>query len=697
MSLKAKPAKVRIAPSGSGGPGNFLGSEFQIDCATLKSLYLIHRHLYEPLKPSSITIEPRFVHQDKVTRWDIRTDPPLTATEAKANLSKDDLLDFLQRVGEATGFEGRFELVYGRSKASLLSSVMRLGRLAVECGADHQKFDDLARLEEIRGLQTILEALEPRFREALAQMAFEDLSEGRLKRELGFVSRCLFPDQPDRLVEFISKRFREGAISRQKYEIVELVDLIEVSGMTLARPATVKLTELSVPVRSALAILQAATSGLPGEVVAAAAETTTEQLQEMLSGLDLVSIDDGVWRIRPFPYQVPAEDRVNLLCRGLEGLFDFLRSHETDNRTEAQLRNAVSLSQECLRARPELALPLFQATEHIVKNLGDRHLLLEISNLCIDADRQSCSGVAEKRACAQARAQAMLCGTSWVFQRTWRLHDARYWANKSLQLGEDISWDRNTAFAKKCMGRLDRIEAEQPDVSVGDKASLVRESVAKLEEAIERFTHLGEFGPTNRQVGDCYSLLARTFLVARKRGDTEAALRKAYEILPADPGKMYFDLLILNGDFEVAWGSREHANDLYTEVIDHHLQNSREHSEIYARALFKRAANRAQLGRKQMAMRDYGQAAEVWRSLDEPEEQANAEWERHVLEGKIDGRTLDLFRVGGSPLDRLGALNIYLGHLGNTGALARRSSPTRAQVDDYLKQARQRHALDYPE
>jgi hypothetical protein len=98
-----------------------------------------------------------------------------------------------------------------------------------------------------------------------------------------------------------------------------------------------------------------------------------------------------------------------------------------------------------------------------------------------------------------------------------------------------------------------------------------------------------------------------------------------------------------------------------------------------------------------MAMRDYEQAAEVWRSLDEPEEQANAEWERHVLEGKIDGRTLDLFRVGGSPLDRLGALNIYLGHLGNTGALARRSSPTRAQVDDYLKQARQRHALDYPE
>jgi hypothetical protein len=92
---KAKPVNVPIAPSGGGGPGNFRGSEFQ------KSLYLIHRHLYEPLKPSSITIEPRFVHPDKVvTCWDIRTEPPLTASEVKANLSKDDLLEFLRRAGE---------------------------------------------------------------------------------------------------------------------------------------------------------------------------------------------------------------------------------------------------------------------------------------------------------------------------------------------------------------------------------------------------------------------------------------------------------------------------------------------------------------------------------------------------------------------------------------------------------------------
>jgi len=467
--------------------------------------------------------------------------------------------------------------------------------------------------------------------------------------------------------------------------------------MTLVRPAEVKLSELLPHVRSALAMLQAAPSGLPGEVVAASAETTTEQLQEMLSGLDLVSIDEDVWRIRPFPFQVPAEDRMNLLCRGLKCLLEFLHSHETDKRAEVLLRTATLLSQECLRARPELALLLFQATEHIVKNLGDKHLLLEASNLCIDASRQISTGDAERRACAQARAQAWLCGVSWVFQRTDRLREARSWAHKSLQLGEDIRWDRNTAFARKCIGRLDRMEAEQPGTPEEDKALLLRESEAKLLEAIQLFSRSGEFGPTDRQVGDCYSLLARTYLTAGKRSDTEAAMRKAYEILPSGPTKEYFDLLILTGDYEVAWGSREHADDLYTEVIDRHSRDSREHSEIYARTLSKRAANRARLERMQTAIGDYNRAAETWGSLGEFEEEAKAELERIKLEGKVDRRTLDLFSSGRSPLVRLSALKIYLARLENTGAIARRSSLTTAQADEYLRQARERNALDYPE
>ena len=100
MAQKAKPVTARIASAGSGGPGMFRGCDYQLEYAVLQSLYMIWQHLYEPLNPFSIAIEPRIVHSGAVTRWDIRTHPPLIATEAKANLSKDDLTAFLQRAGE---------------------------------------------------------------------------------------------------------------------------------------------------------------------------------------------------------------------------------------------------------------------------------------------------------------------------------------------------------------------------------------------------------------------------------------------------------------------------------------------------------------------------------------------------------------------------------------------------------------------
>jgi hypothetical protein len=118
-------------------------------------------------------------------------------------------------------------------------------------------------------------------------------------------------------------------------------------------------------------------------------------------------------------------------------------------------------------------------------------------------------------------------------------------------LGEDIGWARNTAFAKKCIGRLDRVEAEQDGTSADRKTELLRASAEKLHEAIEMFSNNSEFGPTDRQVGDCHSLLARTYLTAGMPYEAKTALREAYDILPATPTKEYFDLLILDGDCEI--------------------------------------------------------------------------------------------------------------------------------------------------
>jgi hypothetical protein len=695
MAQKAKPVTARIASAASGGPGMFRGGDYQLEYAVLQSLYIIWQNLYEPLKSFSIGIEPRIVHSGAVTRWDIRTHPPLNASEAKANLSKEDLIAFLQRVGETNDLDGSFTLVYGRCNTPLLAAAIRLHGIAIECGIDHSKFDELVVREAIPSAALILKELGTDYRHRLPRLVFESLSEPALKRELRVRSRSLFPELPSRLVDFLFKRFSECAESRQQYDACELVQLIEQAGMTLTRPAQVELTGLADPAVSALALLQQLPSGLPGDVISSAVEATTAELGEMLSNFDWVSVDEGIWRIPPLPFQIPVRNRSGLLRRGFESLLDFLSSHQTDKRAEEQLGNSIKLARLLLHDHPGLALRLFQAAEHIIKNLGDKHLLMEISDLCIDAGQQNDGGDKEQR--AYARAQAMLCGRSWVLQRTGRLREARVWAEKSLELGEKIGWDRNTAFAKKCIGRLDRVEAEHSGTSNERKSELLRSSSEKLLEAIRMFSASGEFGSTHVQVGDCHSLLARTHLTARMRHETEVALRQAYFILPATPSKEYFDLLILTGDFEVVWGSREYADSRYSEVIDHHSKESREHSEILARALSRRAANRIGIDRKQGALSDYRRSAEVWRSLDEHDEAAKMEWAWLELDGKIDAGTLQLFNVEPRILVRLGAYQIYAQRLEGSKALARRSRPTPVQVQQYIKEAQKRCALDYPE
>jgi hypothetical protein len=73
------------------------------------------------------------------------------------------------------------------------------------------------------------------------------------------------------------------------------------------------------------------------------------------------------------------------------------------------------------------------------------------------------------------------------------------------------------------------------------------------------------------------------------------------------------------------------------------------------------------------------------------------EWARLELEGKSETGTLQLFEVEPSALVRLDAFRAYKGQMESTKALARRSRPTNAHVEQYLKEARKRTTLDYPE
>src|SRR5262249_57048512 len=100
---------------------------------------------------------------------------------------------------------------------------------------------------------------------------------------------------------------------------------------------------------------------------------------------------------------------------------------------------------------------VFMAFDKLLKMWGEKPLVLERADRCMGAAR--CAPRPRRE--VEGEAQALICGRSWVFQRIGRLTEALVEAERSLQLGEDIGWERNTVYCKKCIGRLYRMLAEQ--------------------------------------------------------------------------------------------------------------------------------------------------------------------------------------------------------------------------------------------
>ena len=162
---------------------------------------------------------------------------------------------------------------------------------------------------------------------------------------------------------------------------------------------------------------------------------------------------------------------------------------------------------------------------------------------------QASKAPGRQRAQVEDEAVAAICGVSWVYQRTERLAEALTEAERSLDLGLDIYWDRNTAFCHKCIGRLKRMEAEATQDD-RQRTALLKESFELLSQAIDEFTKLG----LEAEVGDCYSLLARTHFVDDDRQAARNAIAEADDRLVDPTTKDFLDLQILSS-------ARVHAID----------------------------------------------------------------------------------------------------------------------------------------
>ena len=397
-------------------------------------------------------------------------------------------------------------------------------------------------------------------------------------------------------------------------------------------PIPKRLSDLDPHESKATELLHLCPDPLPLEVIARVVGQEVSEVAttlQRLVNIDVVKIEQNVVRREERSADgipVPSD---NVVGSALEAALDFVKNH-CNAAGRAQIMNVVALAKTAdIDVTPTPVSNTFRTIQSFLKSSGDKRLVLEVARRSIRASKVS----GRRREQVKDEAVAAICGVSWVYQRTGRLSEALVEADHSLKLGVAIHWDRNTAFCNKCLGRLKRMESEA-EQDVHQRAALLKNSVELLREAIDEFTKL----ELEAEVGDCYSLLARTYLLAENRQAAREAIREADERLVDSTTKDYLDLQIVMGDL-MLHTNRRSAETVYTDVLTTKTgEDDAQKSEIMARAYLQRGKVRAALDEKDRALADFRRAAEIWDDLEDPTADV-AHWEIERTSSWMDKET----------------------------------------------------------
>ncbi len=647
MAKDPKPKKSSTAsPAKSGavgGPSTGHGVAYQIDYAVFLALEAMSQCLAIPTKQWLVRVEPRAFDLYGITRWDFGISPPDCLFEAKLNPTKQEILEWLDNLKSAgTAHPGRqLNLVYSKGSGPLLVAIKHLIRMAKEAYGDGGKFQALVDAEAIKDGKAILSRLGTDAFRVLERTFLIFMPEECLRAQIDIYACMLAGAQAGkRLQDYLFRKFHDGIWTRGTFAVADIIREIEHDGITLHAPPIIHDADLSSESISTIHILQSCTAPVPTQVVIEAIGQSLPSLEGHLKPVagSIVEISNGIISIKPLPRQLSCPNGDDVLGRALESVLGFIRQHKRQDLGKDQVWNAIELARKCLEGRPKTVAGVFSVLDKLLKARGDKHLVLEVAELSINGARHAPPSVEVTK----GEVQALICGRAWVYQRIGRLLDARAAAELSLSRGQAIGWTRNTAFCKKCIGRLHRIEAE--DTFDADARTYhLDASVTKLKEAIVEFESCpdADLGAGCPEIGDCYSLLGRTYLAAGRIKDSLASAQEARRLIEDPTSKDHMDLAIFLGDLEVATGNREGADTWYDEVIALASCDNAERSEIRARAYFARGLNRAvrNLG---SASIDFSKAAEIWKSLDEREWAAKADWERIRLGRNLPDSTFQL-------------------------------------------------------
>jgi tetratricopeptide (TPR) repeat protein len=701
---KEKRASKERKKSESGATGGAAlggGVTYQINCAIVLALEKIAEVLAEPTEERRISIEPRTVSQNgPVTRWDFSVDEPDIVTEAKINPTRSDILEWLAhvRLGAHQNPDRCFRVIFARSTTPVLRSLERLKKIALEACGNREKMSDLVSAEQIRDADEILKILGDHSEIILPRILLESLDEPSLQREIRLTLGALVQTgESERLYEHLYTKFQTNMSIRQTFKVSDLIAEGNAIGITFRPYHRVGTDNLDARLRAVFFILQTCRAGIPVGLLAKMTEQSVENLEQSIApylARGTLRNDAGLLMLTFLAAPVQNQEGSTVLSFALKHMIQFIQENKGTNGERQQLINGISLAKSCERTHPEIACRLFLTLDKPLKCLGNKRLVLEVANLAIDCSRMA---YPRSRDTAEAEARALICGTSWVLQRIGRLSEAQADADKSLKIATQMGWDENIAFCTKCIGRLYRMRAEASN-NLDERQALLDKSATFLKEAIDRFGKLTSFGPDSAEAGDCFSLLGRTYLVARSLLKADDCVREALKRITDHSSKDYLDLCILVGDIHAARGKFSDAESAYSEALNSTSENGDATvSEITARALSRRAVARMKIDRTGV-VEDFKHAFDIWTSLEEDDSAAEAAWNLILHTNPPHPEFLQTVRSEPFAV-RVETERLYRDSVGNLGggALGKRSTPVKQQIERLVRQARENVVIRHRE
>ena len=490
------------------------------------------------------------------------------------------------------------------------------------------------------------------------------------------------PTDGTRLYGFLVAKFHEGIRQRATYRVRDLIQEGRDAGIEFFPPPPSLPRHIPPIVSSAVYVLQYCEAALPTEVLAAGIDCTGREVDEALAqylGAGGLAEVGGCWKLGEITAPLVQDGGPRLIAKALRHLLEFIAANRRNALAWQQVSNAIGLAKVCQHEDSELVAILFWRLDKLLKRTGNKRLVLEVANLSLAAARRS-PGTEMK---TKGEAVALICGRAWVYQRIDRLLDARADGERSREIGEDIEWHRNTAFCLKCLGRLFRMEAEQQTEDDAKFRELVSASIDYLERATVSFDGVTELSDAERtaEVGDCHSLLGRTYFVIGDLLRANAAAREAVTGITDVTSKDYADLQILLGDLADAAHDADAAVSYYNDAIESAGRDDPERSEIAARAWFRK-------GEVANASAFFERAAEVWGRLDEGERADEARWRSMLLDGRVS--TMAEKTLGGESASvRVETMRLHEEAVEGLGGFrGRRSEPGEGHWRELLPDAR---------